>query len=434
MAVRINGNSLTSSSFQSKARANVSIETMGSDVFIQIPISKIGYIELTVIADLDSAGRYRFVMDSLTLLDGTVFSLTKNSIDTLIANDHSSMVFDSHKADAASFEEYVTKFAVKELTETYGLSDIYALEFAKSATSALSATDTQYSHLYKTLYDAFGLNDSFDTTDGLLYSVFKSIINVILINETHQFSIDKSVNDVFITLELVAVNSEKYLLDQTEQNEVVLLNPEKNLFNSQQLTDSILRQFDKVLNDLQTVSDSLLLNVSQLRNDSFNAVDAYALHPATLYNDSLTLVSDVPIVSAHKVSNESLVLSDFTLFSNEKLTIETVNTEAAISKLFVTQKQDSVGFVDFVTKELVFLRDLSDAFAVDDFTGIGDGLNVQSFKTIGNVAFLNDVSNKSLELSKTEVLLTSDIGFLVSQGYCDLTYFADNYVGSTRSF
>lgn len=71
---------------------------------------------------------------------------------------------------------------------------------------------------------------------------------------------------------------------------------------------------------------------------------------------------------------------------------------------------------------------------MNDSADLADGLYFQAVKNFSNVAFATDNDVLSLALSKAETVNTADSGVLLSQGYCDLTYFAEDYVGATRAF
>ena len=77
---------------------------------------------------------------------------------------------------------------------------------------------------------------------------------------------------------------------------------------------------------------------------------------------------------------------------------------------------------------------VDDGFALNDNFGAGDGIAFVWDRTVANVAIMGDNSTIALQYEKSDGAVIVESGSLVSQGYCDPTYFAENYVGDSRSF
>lgn len=130
---------------------------------------------------------------------------------------------------------------------------------------------------------------------------------------------------------------------------------------------------------------------------------------------------------------------------------------------------DSVSVTDTITPVLVFIRDFSDSFTLSDAAtrlvspayvetvitsetlafshskAFADGFAmndladaggpVWSFSdTTANIITMSDSSLLSNDKGVADSASASDSGVLYSQGYCDLTYFAQDYVGESRTF
>jgi hypothetical protein len=84
------------------------------------------------------------------------------------------------------------------------------------------------------------------------------------------------------------------------------------------------------------------------------------------------------------------------------------------------------------------LRSFSDGFtATDDIDGVvtpEDDQKVQFFKNTTNTVGITDAAALQLSISLSEAPAATDSGLIVSQGYCDITYFAEDYVGESRTF
>lgn len=127
---------------------------------------------------------------------------------------------------------------------------------------------------------------------------------------------------------------------------------------------------------------------------------------------------------------------------------------------------DTVSFADSLEAVLIFLRDLADSATVNDLASLslnrpftdaqsvldsqtnnygkvladGVGLNEQlTFNyslasTIDNVTFAGDTTVLSVNAVYSDSGSAADAGNLVCQDYCDITYFAEDYVGQARTF
>lgn len=147
------------------------------------------------------------------------------------------------------------------------------------------------------------------------------------------------------------------------------------------LADTQVLSADKNLNDTATLIDSLVTVLIFIRdvNDVVNSLDSNSLLVSPLYSDTVT-ISDASSVIAF-----------------------------GISKFFA----DSFA-----------LNDLSDAagptFSFADFTN--NAISTSDSSIVASTKVFSDSFS------------STDSGTLISQGYCDFTYFAEDYVGESRTF
>ena len=79
-------------------------------------------------------------------------------------------------------------------------------------------------------------------------------------------------------------------------------------------------------------------------------------------------------------------------------------------------------------------KTFTDAVGLNDMADLGDGITFFFSHTVANVAFMSDNLHRQTQLGKTDTSSVADSGVLLMQDYCDLTYFAEDYVGSSRYF
>ena len=107
------------------------------------------------------------------------------------------------------------------------------------------------------------------------------------------------------------------------------------------------------------------------------------------------------------------------LFDN----LAVVEDQQAVAKLLT----DSAAAADFMS--------LIVSLAKSDTVTTADQIALDPQKSVtGDSVTSTDTTAKSALKSLTDSNTTSDSGYLYSQGYCDITYFAEDYVGTSRTF
>lgn len=164
------------------------------------------------------------------------------------------------------------------------------------------------------------------------------------------------------------------------------------------------------------------------------------------------------------VVTEAVALAVAKAFSDSTTTTDSLVHEVTKSLA------DSVGFTEVFVATLVFLRDftesvtatdtqtlaidkplselitaldaasrqfskyLADGVAMNDSFDLSDGLLYAFSKATTNAAFVTDARQLTTTKTISDMIAPADAGSLVSQGYCDITYFAEDYVGESRTF
>lgn len=171
----------------------------------------------------------------------------------------------------------------------------------------------------------------------------------------------------------------KFIMEVLTPTDAVSLRPIKNPVDSVSLSDTSVRSATKGLSDLVGMSDTLTRTLIFIRNLA-----------------------------------DSVGTSDYRYL---------VGTKALL---------DSIGQTDI--KTLSISKKVTDGFAMSDTSSLNDGAVYAISKYITNIATPSDYSNKAVAKASSDMVTEVDSGYLYSQGYCDLTYFAEDYVGSYRTF
>lgn len=398
MAIRITGNSAAVSVSQVKARASVSVLTPVAGVSAQIPVSAISYIDLSITAELDTTGRYRLITETVVLSDNTRLTPTKVFGDAVsVATDQVVRGVGKVLNDPVTPFEDLRYSMAKRLQDSYGLTDAHAISFATSAASMVVSGDTSVNHFFKVLNDGFAMNDSFDATDGLLYTITKSINNVAFATDVLRFDTEKLLTDSQDVIDQPFKEVGRPLSDDFTLVDAAALEPGKGLFDYQELSDEITRDTGKGLADQVEPTESLRFDVDQVMADSQSLADVLAKFLDKALADSFIQTDALAHETGKYLTDTALVADSF-------------------------------------DRVVAYVRELQDGVGINDQAGIGDGVAFTFNTLFANVAFAGDTQQLTPGLAKQDSITTSDTGSLVSQGYCDLTYFAEDYVGSYRAF
>lgn len=402
----------------------------------QIPAAAISYVNLVISAELDPSGRYRIVTDSVELLDGTKFTLSKHILnEAALLTEDVRLLFEKPVIDAVTPPDRLFYAFAKSIKDQYGVSDYVARNIAKATVDAIFATDTSRKLFVKLFRDGFSLNDSLDATDGLLYSFAKGVSNVAFVSDTDSFSLGKTLKESLGLSDVLVRSFAKALTDAITTPEAVSRVTTKKVVDAQAVVDDVVRLVAKKLIDPVSVGDLSVRTVSKRLADNAAVADAAKRVVTKLVTDTLTGFSEQVTRAFTKKLTDSASLADVDRYSLSKRVVDgAIPADTIANKQVQKLLADALTITENVTRTLVYQRLLQDAFALNDSTGIGDGLAVQSIKNVANVATVGDLQIKSMNLRRTESAVLTDTGNLVSQGYCDLTYFADDYVGATRSF
>jgi hypothetical protein len=173
----------------------------------------------------------------------------------------------------------------------------------------------------------------------------------------------------------------------------------------------------KSLIDSGTSSDSPSLSLTKILQDSQNITDVEIIFVNKTLNDSSIFTDSIDFGSSKSLSDISQVQESHSLSPNKTLNNNANNAD-----------DEFKDFHKFINEDAGVTDDLDgEATADDDQT-------MTFVKVRTDVTALSDV----ISLLKTKILgdssATSDSGSIRNQGYCAFDYFAEDYVGDSRTF
>lgn len=162
------------------------------------------------------------------------------------------------------------------------------------------------------------------------------------------------------------------------------------------------------------LTDGKVISFTKSPTESISLADAFFREVSLLKSDSVSLLDTLQ-----------------TLLIFVRLFTETISFSDAIAKSFGLNKSESIATSE--TLAFTFSKYLADSFALNDLSDV-NGTTISFSDFTNNVVSSSDLilllSSKSIQ----DTVSSSDSGYLFSQGYCDLTYFAEDYVGYYRTF
>jgi hypothetical protein len=171
----------------------------------------------------------------------------------------------------------------------------------------------------------------------------------------------------------------------------------------------------------------------QFKADTFAVVDQAALTTDKSFAGDSIAFSDSTVLTAAPVYSDSVGLTDVIVpvlvFIRDFA--DTTSVADASTRLISPTYTDIVTSADTIA----FSHDkaFADGFAMNDLADAGGP--VWSFSdTTANIITMSDSSLLSNDKGVADSASASDSGVLYSQSYCDLTYFAQDYVGESRTF
>jgi hypothetical protein len=221
--------------------------------------------------------------------------------------------------------------------------------------------------------------------------------------------------DVFTVVDTASLNPGLVKSDFVSATTTITLGTTKGLGDSITSVEFLTAAVNKSVSDSAALVDTPSLYTTKPLVDVLYVDEQASFDLSTFATDSVSF-SD----SIHAVRIFERIYSDL------------VSTSDTPSWLFSTGFSDTVATAD--TFELEHSKLLTDGFGLNDLADVSDGLLVSFAQSIANVAFIADNPYKQTTKAKSDTIAVTDFGLIVTQDYCDLTYFAEDYVGSTRSF
>jgi hypothetical protein len=210
---------------------------------------------------------------------------------------------------------------------------------------------------------------------------------------------------------------------------------EKALSDSVSIAESLstLLIFIRNFADTLSISEALAFDLAKTFAETAVALDATAREYNKLVPDGVAMndgadTTDGLLVVITKSFTNMAFVADARTTDFAKAITDAASPTDALAQLFGKALADQFSQSDLLTIDTSLLR--TDNFGVTDLLAISFtyGRYLSDSATIGDNAVL------SLLKALSDSASVDDSGSLISQGYCDITYFAEDYVGESRTF
>ena len=252
-------------------RASLSLVDPRAAVAFDSPVASVSYVELTVSAELDTSGRFRYIQEAVAVVDGTAFVLSRPLADTTSAGDAVSV-------------------------------------------AAL-----------KNLADGFAMNDGSEAVDGSVYSFAKGISNVAFANDATTTAALKLLQDTQALQDLVAKDLSRPIADVFDMADDETVSALKGISDSIEMQDSLttLLLFLRNFADDVAVADADARVYSLPKTEQVAVADNDFIDWAKSLAHSVT-PADVSVFLAEKPFSESLTAAEAKALSFTAARVESV--------------------------------------------------------------------------------------------------------------
>jgi hypothetical protein len=252
--------------------------------------------------------------------------------------------------------------------------------------------------------------------------LFRFIQDIVAVADGTAYSLTKPLSDEVTPPDAISVSALKALADGFAMNdgsEAVdgsTYSFSKGIQNVAFANDATATAALKALQDTQPVQELISKTLSRPLSDLFDFTDDETVAALKGLSDSVTMEDTLVTLL--------LFIRDF------DDTVSVGDLRATVFTPAVKVEQISVADVD----TFVYQKNLADSVDEEDGADILSALQHSTTKGFGNQIFAGEAKSLIFATSRVESVAVADAGLLSVQDYCDLSYFAEDYVGLSQSF
>lgn len=442
-------------SYHNKIKATVTqLDSTTATNLEQGAVSSAFYDKTRVLAVADfiiSAAAVGDFMLIVNAFDGTEF------VDVALLNLFKNVTEDTLVAETATFA------VVKALVDQGTITDFAQLSFARPVVDSFSASDlvrretgkrfletatASESHVFvttKALFDALNVTDDVDGEASILddqeIQFFKNVTHAASASDSLSLRMDfvRLFTETPLVSELLAKQLSRNLSDIAAPVDTLAVGYGASKTENAFLSDVLSRfvAYSRSFSDQAVSTEALSKTLSRSVGDSSTAVDALARTAGKQITDTAAAQENA-VRTVGKSTTDGVGTTETLLRQFGATRADTGLITDAHTRSYSKVLADSLTFSDTLVPTIEFERSFQNTAGVtDDVDGLASILDDQEIsfvKTNNNTLFVAETN--VLEMGKVfeETASFADAGSLTNQGYCDLSYFASDYVGAVRTF
>ena len=317
--------------------------------------------------------------------------------------------------------DVVTPVDLVALTTTKALADTYS-----------GFQDTAIRGFVKARADSVTMTDDVDID----FFLQKFLADIQSVADNDVFSFSKALTDSAAPLDSLAKATQKALADvYTGFLDQTTISFDKAAADSVVMFDDadIDYWIEKNLADLQALADAQAIDFSKYLSDAYSINDLANLDVVKVLADSIDTPAEFVVRAFEKSLSDSVTLTD----------------AATAFKLYIRDFADTLtspdaSFFDFLPKDPLDGATTTDQSTIASDKGLSENLNLLDnmdgdieyvfIKLISELLVMSDAQAVDFALNKSDNTVLSSSGILSMQDYCDITYFLEDYVGTSRTF
>lgn len=317
--------------------------------------------------------------------------------------------------DVVTPTDLVTLATTKALADVYsGFADKLVRAFVKGRADSVTMTDDIDIDFFlqKLLQDAQSL------ADNDIFSFSKKLVDTAIPADNLAKATQKALADVYSGF----LDTTTIAFDKAAADSVVMFDD----------TD-IDYWIEKSLGDLQSIADAQAIDFSKFLADAYSIADLASLDYVKSLADSINTPTEAVARAFEKSLSDSVTLTD----------------AAQAFKLYIRAFADSVtspdaSFFDFTPTDPLDGAATSDQSTIASDKNLSESLNLLDnmdgdieyvfIKLVSELLVTSDAQAVDFALNKSDNTVLSSSGVLSMQDYCDITYFLEDYVGTSRTF
>ena len=291
--------------------------------------------------------------------------------------------------------EVVSLSANYDVTYVATSFDAVSLSATSFDAVSLSATNFEYGQfiLLYSITDTSFIDDSI----SIVASYQRSFADTSAVSDDAALTVNSRISDVYSVSDTEAATFGKYAVDSATISDDF----------------SLVAAYSRRLVDVASAADNLtyLANYVRRISDGSSVVDTAVLSAGLAHTDS-SLTTDTTDITFNKTHGDVAAAGD--IFSSQgsynRAFDETADVAELISKEVARAASDQAFVSELIQTILAVGRSIADA------------------------SIMTDSSISLLGKTRTDTGTVLDTGSLRSQGYVDFSYFAEDYVGESRTF